>query len=120
PLHDRSSDLHDTRDLPVWVTPAPDISLNPLVPIPAPEAEQREGEAQVSPERARAVQVNEAAWQWWRQQASAEGAWVGQYLEGRGLGAATVGQAPAGWTNLVNALGEQGYSTEDMLAAGVA
>lgn len=112
----------DGRDLPPWLTPAPDMSL----PEP-PAAEEAEpshapaGDQQpASPEAVGAVAVNEAAWRWWQDQAATEGAWARDYLEGRGLGAATAGLAPAGWTGLVDALGRQGYTTEDMLTAGVA
>ncbi|WP_402377947.1 MobF family relaxase [Isoptericola rhizosphaerae] len=103
----------DTRALPAWITPAPDAVIPQTYDIPTlPE--------DVDPAaHARVVEVHRAAWTWWSEQSSTE-TWARDYMTSRGLDGAEYGVAPAGWTNLVEALDDAGYSREDMLAAGVA
>lgn len=98
--------------LPAWVT-AP-----PAAPVDEPTGDV--GPSVLDPEAARVVAVNEAAWQLWTANTAAEDAWVPGYLEGRGLGALAAGQAPAGWTATIDQLRAQGFSDEDLVAAGVA
>ncbi|MGN7704988.1 MobF family relaxase [Cellulosimicrobium sp. 22601] len=103
--------LHDLdrRGLPAWITPAPDVVL--------PDVGAQE--APVDAERARALEVQAAAWTWWQDQRSRT-PWADEYMATRGLAATEYGVAPAGWTALVEHLAAAGYSDDDMLAAGVA
>jgi DNA primase len=59
-----------------------------------------------------------AAWTYYRQQAARS--WAPQYLIGRGLDPALAGYAPAGWTKLVDHLQAQGFTSTELLAAGLA
>ncbi|MGC5168717.1 MobF family relaxase [Luteimicrobium sp. DT211] len=103
----------DTRGLPSWITPAPDVVIPQSYVDPTLPADVDPGVY------ARVVEVNEAAWAWWTSQRETE-SWASDYMTGRGISDAEYGVAPAGWTGLVDALTDAGYSREDMLAAGVA
>ena len=66
------------------------------------------------------LEVNEAAWSWWRHQASSPGEWTRSYLTERGLRGVQAGYAPAGWARLVGALRRKGFIDDELVAAGVA
>ncbi|MBB1510612.1 MobF family relaxase [Tessaracoccus sp. MC1756] len=72
----------------------------------------------------RLEQLLEAATTYYQQQLP--GSWSANYLTERFRTDLSddhrfrIGHAPAGWTNLVSALRKQGFSTDEMLAAGVA
>lgn len=103
----------DTRGLPGWITAAPDAVL------PHTYAEPTLPDDVDPAQHARVVEVHEAAWQWWTEQAATQ-PWAADYMTRRGLAGTEYGVAPAGWTGLVDALGEAGYTRDELLAAGVA
>ena len=103
----------DTRGLPGWITAAPDAVL------PHTYAEPTLPDDVDPAQHASVVEVHEVAWQWWTEQAATQ-PWAADYMNGRGLAGTEYGVAPAGWTNLVAALGEAGYTRDELLAAGVA
>lgn len=110
--------------LPAWVTP-------PLAPAPAadehavyvetePVDRPTTPAAAVDPEVVRVLEVNEAAWRLWTENAATGESWVPGYLAARGLADVDAGHAPAGWTTTLDALRTQGFTDEDLTAAGIA
>ena len=91
------------------------------VDLPKPTAQDEAREA----ERDRLLRLTEAACAWFEQQLRANaGAEARDYLRGRGLDAETIaafriGYAPASRTALKSHLAAQGFSVEDMAAAGM-
>ncbi|WP_235915529.1 toprim domain-containing protein [Puerhibacterium puerhi] len=75
-------------------------------------------QAQVSAERI--VEVNTAAWEFWRWHARQPGEWTAEYLAGRGLRGVRAGYAPPGWARLVPTLHRKHVTDDELLAAGLA
>lgn len=108
--------------LPAWVTPPLNRPAEPVQSTEqdAPSERVAPAAAPRDPEVARVLQVNEAAWRLWTEHAQQPGSWVPTYLTGRGLDAVEAGHAPVGWTTTIDALRAQGYSDDDLMAAGIA
>ena len=91
------------------------------VDLPKPTAQDEAREA----ERDRLLRLTEAACAWFEQQLRGNaGAEAREYLHGRGLDAETtaafrIGYAPSSRTALKSHLAAQGFSVEDMAAAGM-
>lgn len=113
-----TGDVHYAR-LPAWITPAP-RDLAPAAPaadvVAAAPTEVPSAEPAGA---ARVYAANEAAWRWWAQQASADASWVPQHLSERRLQDVEAGYAPAAWTATADALRAQGFSDEELTAAGL-
>ncbi|TFH68150.1 MobF family relaxase [Cellulomonas sp. HD19AZ1] len=117
--------------LPVWLTPPlarPEAGPQPAAPEPGLEPHDAPPEASSAPEPvepigpdvARVLEVNEAAWRLWQGRAEQEDSWVPTYLAERRLAALDAGHAPAGWTTTIDALRAQGFTDDDLTAAGLA
>ena len=80
----------------------------------------------VSSERARLLEANQAAAQYYREQLATPGARVGrELLAGRGFDQAAaekfrIGYAPDGWDHLVRLLLTRGFTERELLTAGLA
>ena len=76
--------------------------------------------------RKRLLELNRAAARWYHAQLyDPAGAPMLEYLHGRGLSKRTItsfglGAAPAGWDNLIRAMGAQGFDKAELLEAGLA
>lgn len=106
----------EQHHLPDWISPPPvqvDEPVRSEEDAPKPD-EEACGRQQ------KAIEINAAAWTWWKHQATTPDDWTGEYLTGRGLGEAEHGRAPASWTALLSHLRKHGYSDEDLVTAGVA
>ncbi|HTJ72850.1 MAG TPA: DNA primase [Actinospica sp.] len=80
----------------------------------------------VSSERARLLEANQAAAQYYREQLAAPGARVGrELLAGRGFDQSAaekfrIGYAPDGWDNLIRHLLARGFTERELTSAGLA
>ncbi|WP_454044665.1 toprim domain-containing protein [Cellulosimicrobium sp. Marseille-Q8652] len=70
--------------------------------------------------RERVVEINAAAWEYWRWSANEDEDWTRAYLARRGLRGLQAGYAPEGWARLVGRMRGRGYSPEELVAAGLA
>ncbi|GED11317.1 toprim domain-containing protein [Cellulosimicrobium cellulans] len=70
--------------------------------------------------RERVVEINAAAWEYWRWSANNADDWTREYLARRGLRGLQAGYAPEGWARLVGRMRGRGYSPEELVAAGLA
>ena len=68
--------------------------------------------------RDRAAAIHVEAWEWWTGQKANE-TWASDYMTGRGLAEAEWAVAPAGWSGLTDHLTEQGWTTDQLVEAGV-
>src|SRR5665647_2665622 len=111
----------DHRGLPSWILRAPD-TVPWLTPTPtAAESPPQDvpAEAPTSDKRQMVVAINEAAWSWWTEQTGGADDWTGDYLTERALTGTEAAYAPRGWTSLLDGLTEQGYTRDQLLAAGL-
>lgn len=113
----------DHRGLPSWILRAPDtvpwLTSAPSAEMtPAPDVLAAAPTAD-SAERQMVVAINEAAWSWWTEQVGTTEDWTGDYLAERALTGTEVAYAPRGWTGLLDALTEQGYTSDQLVTAGV-
>ncbi|WP_423461865.1 MobF family relaxase [Promicromonospora sp. MS192] len=137
----------DGRDLPVWITTAPDTTQNLLWNQATGTAPtQQAGGRQEAPtsltrdaavvrtgasertelrapvdvgERALVVEITAHAWAWWTNQ-NATQQWATRYMASRGLGGAEWGVAPSSWTGLTDHLLTLGYTPDQLITAGIA
>ena len=98
-----------------WVNPEP-----PAVPVAAVDPDVapvvlRTAEQEAALGRARAAIT--AAQQFWTEQTP--GSWVPAYIASRGLDPADFLFAPAGWTRTMNHLKRQGFTEDELKAAGL-
>ncbi|WP_285100703.1 MobF family relaxase [Promicromonospora sp. MEB111] len=70
-------------------------------------------------ERALVVEITAHAWAWWTRQNTTQ-SWATRYMTSRGLAGAERGVAPASWTGLTDHLQTLGYTSDQLVAAGVA
>lgn len=82
-----------------------------------PPTTTRDPAAQAS--RARTIEANQAAWDYWRWHANQAAAWTTPYLTSRGLPDLEHGYAPAGWTRLTPTLRKRGFTDHELLTAGL-
>lgn len=70
--------------------------------------------------RERTVQINAAAWEFWRFHANGADDWTRGYLAARGLRGLQAGYAPEGWARLVGRMRGRGFSADELVTAGLA
>ena len=109
------TDLPTPEPVREWVTPEP-----PAIPVPTVEPDVapvilRTAEQEAALARARAAIT--AAQTFWAEQTP--NSWVPAYITGRGLDPADFLYAPAGWTRTMNHLKRQGFTEDELKAAGL-
>ncbi len=70
--------------------------------------------------RERVVEINAAAFEFWRFHANSADGWTRGYLARRGLRGLQAGYAPEGWARLVGRMRVRGYNADELVAAGLA
>lgn len=70
--------------------------------------------------RERVVEINAAAFEFWRFHANSADDWTRGYLARRGLRGLQAGYAPEGWARLVGRMRGRGYSADELVAVGLA
>src|SRR5690606_29425997 len=85
-----------------------------------PSRPVRRPEMTVELTRERTVQINAAAWEFWRFHANSADDWTRAYLAARGLRGLQAGYAPEGWARLVGRMRGRGFSADELVAAGLA
>lgn len=68
----------------------------------------------------RTIEVNAAAFEYWRWHATQPGEWTRNYLAARGLRGVKAGYAPDGWARLVPTLRRRGFTDAEIVGAGLA
>lgn len=123
------------RPDPTWTTHDPDAAPPQESAPPAPLDDVLPEWVAVTPWRDQArpvtdvdetrldelAKITAAGWQFWQDTAAGPGSWVPDYIRLRGLdGGLTPAHAPAGFTTTLNHLRRQGFTDEQITAAGLA
>lgn len=107
----------EQHQLPDWITPPPALLEESARVEESVDAQPHE---EAAGSQGKAIEINAAAWAWWKHQATTPDDWTGDYLTGRNLGDAEHGRAPASWTALISHLRQEGYAEQELITSGVA